>query len=64
MDYEWFSSVQDLKETETWTNVRHLGCESKLTAAERAFLLRIKYPNAKHKFAQKAHFMKLAHTQA
>ena len=61
MDYTWFDSIQNLQESDEWTNVRHLGCDSKLTSSERAFLLRVTYPNAKHKFAQKTHFMKLAH---
>ena len=59
MDYDYYMSLGYVQPSHEWQNATQIGCASRLTAAQRSVLIRLRFPEAMYKFTKKTHWFQL-----
>lgn len=59
MDFEWVRSLAEYKHGSTWVNVNSIGCESRLTSAQRFLLLKLERSDTTFKKSHNTYYTKL-----
>ena len=59
MDYDYYRSLGYIQSSQDWHNATRIGCLTRLTAAQRSVLIRLRFPDATYKYVKRTHWFML-----